>query len=119
MGAFHVVGQDFELGLGIGRGAAAEQQVAVELLRVGFLRVGPDHDAAEKDAVGAIIDHTLEQLARGAAGRRVIDEGRGGRLLLAAQQEGAGEAAGRPWPVEADLNVLARQARAERQAKPS
>ena len=38
MAAFDVVGEDFELGLGVDRGAPAEQQVAAELLRIGLLR---------------------------------------------------------------------------------
>ena len=37
--AFDVVGQDFELGLGVDGGARAQQQVLVELMRVGLLRV--------------------------------------------------------------------------------
>ena len=74
---------------------------------------GRTSDAAQEDAVRAVLDHALEELARDAAGRGMIDEGGGGRLLLAAQQIGAVEAAFAVLAVEAHLDVMARQTRAE------
>ncbi len=100
MAALDVVGEDLELGLGVDRGARAQQQVAVELMGVGLVGAGPDRDLAEEDAVGAVVDHALEDLARLAAERRVLDEGRGGRLLLAPQQIGA---------AQIEMSALARQ----------
>src|SRR5665213_2294612 len=115
--AFDIVGEDFQLRLGIDAGAPAQKQVSVELLRVAALRVGAHRDAAEEDAMRAVVDDALVELARGAAGRGVLDEGDGGGFLIAAQQEGTVEPAGCALAGEARMDVVPRQPPTERQGE--
>src|SRR5581483_3873199 len=93
MAALDVVGEDLELGLGVDGGPGAQQQISVELVGVGLVGARPDADAAEEHAVRAVVEYALEDLARGAAGCRVVDDRRRGRLLLSAQKIGAADAA--------------------------
>src|SRR6185437_12293934 len=53
--ALDVVGENLELGLGVDRGARAQQQIAVEQLGIGLLCLRPDGDAAEEHAMGALL----------------------------------------------------------------
>jgi hypothetical protein len=87
-------------------------------MRVGLVGTGPHGDPSQKHAVCAVLQHTLEDLAGGAAGRGVVDHRGGGRFLLAPQEIGAIDPAGGTLTLNRDLNVLAREARArgEREA---
>jgi len=50
-GAFHVVGVDLELRLGVGTRFVGEEQVFVGLLGVGLLRIRAHEDASVEDAL--------------------------------------------------------------------
>ena len=125
--AFHVVGEDFQLRLGVDRGAPAQQQMLVHLLRVGLLRVGRTSMRPWNTPCARSVEHALEELARGAVRRRVIDDGGGRRVLrrraedrrrrAAQRASGAGEArhgcrgaTGAPPSVKREAVVGARRA---------
>ena len=69
MRAFHVVGEDLELGLGIDRRRALEQQPLQRLLAIGLLRVARDLDLAERDRRRLRPPSRAPDLAAGAVGR--------------------------------------------------
>src|SRR5690349_10192660 len=115
MAAFDVVGENLELGLGVDGSPGAQQQIAVLELCVGLLRVRPDGNTAEEDAMGALIGNALPQLAGPGPGGGMVDDGRMRRLLLAAQEIGAIEVALRALALKPHDAVMARQAAAERQ----
>ncbi len=114
--AFDIVGEDFELGLGVDGGAVAQEQRAAGLLGVGFLRALADADGAEESAVRPLVEHAFEQLAGGGAGRCMVDDDGVGGVLVAALKIGARNADIRAVP-EQNLHVLARQVRAKGQAE--
>ncbi len=64
--AFHVVGVDFQLRLGIKLRVVRQQQIAIGLLGVGFLSVFVDDDAAVKYAVRVPIENAVIKLAASA-----------------------------------------------------
>ena len=64
--AFHVVGVDFELRLGVDLRLIGKQQVAIGLLGVGFLRVLVDDDAAMENAVRTAVENAVVELAAAA-----------------------------------------------------
>ena len=61
MRAAHVVGVDLELRHAVGSRFVGEQQRAVFLVRIGFLRVQLDFDQAREHAPSLIRQHALEQ----------------------------------------------------------
>jgi hypothetical protein len=91
--AFHVVGVDFELGLGVDRRARAQHEVAAELVRIDLLGTRPNRDAALKGAVGAPRGNSLENFASFAARCHVVDRGDDVCLLATRQHKGAVERA--------------------------
>ncbi len=74
MGAFHVVGVNLQLRLGIDLRVIGKQQVAVGLFRVGFLRVFVNNDAAVKNAVRVTIENAVIELAAAAMRTGMLDE---------------------------------------------
>ena len=75
-------------------------------MSVGLLRFVAHLDLALEDAVRAVVDDALENLARLAPGRRMVDERRERRLLAAAQEIGAIDGAMRALAGDCDLRVL-------------
>ena len=71
--AFHVVGEDFQLRLGVDGGVGREQQSLVGLLGVGLLGVGMNEDFAVEDAVGSAVEDGLVQLVAIAVRLGVVD----------------------------------------------
>ena len=65
--AFHVVGENLELGLAVGGRAAVEQHGLDRLLGVGLLRAARDLDLAEIGAGRLAVEHAADRLARAAA----------------------------------------------------
>ena len=74
MRAFHVVGVDLELGLGVNLCVIREQQVTVGLLRIGFLRIFVNDDAPVEDAVRVAVEYPVVKLAAAAMRAGVLDE---------------------------------------------
>src|SRR5215472_13593530 len=61
--AFDIVRENFQFRLGVDRGAAAEDQVAAHLLRIGALRALADDDAALERGMPTPARNPLDQLA--------------------------------------------------------
>src|SRR3546814_9007848 len=66
--ALHVVGEDFEFGLGVGGRAAVEQHRLHVLLAVGLLCLARDRDLAQVSAGGGAAENRAHPLPRGRAG---------------------------------------------------
>ena len=75
MRALHVIGVDFELGLGVGGGAAREEHGFDRLFAIGQLGVPRNGDLAEIRAGGGAAEHVADDLARGAADPDVANGG--------------------------------------------
>ena len=54
MGAFDVIGKNLQLRLGVNHRVVGQQQIAVGLFGVGFLRVLADQNFPVEDAMGAV-----------------------------------------------------------------
>ena len=89
MRAFDVVGEDFELGLGVDRRRAREQQALERLLAVGLLRVARDLDPRGDRAGGLVVRDRAPDLAAGPARDEVADDEIGVVALAAAGEQGA------------------------------
>ena len=89
MGAFDVVGEDLELGLGVDRRGAREQQALQRLLAVGLLGVAGDLDPGGDRAGRLIVGDRAPDLAAGSGGRIVADDEIGVMTLPAAGEQGA------------------------------
>ena len=72
--AFHVVGVNFQLGLGVGGRVIGKQQVFVRLLGVGLLRDGVDEDPPVKNALRFVIENAVEIFMAGAMRLGVFDD---------------------------------------------
>ena len=96
MGTLHVVGEDFQLRLGVDLGRLGQQERAVGLLRVGLLRLGRHEDLPVEHAVGLAVQDALVDLPAPAVGM-VVEDGCVVvyQLLVAAEVE----------PVEQALHV--------------
>ena len=73
MRALHVVGIDFELGLGIGGGGAAEQHRLHGLARISLLRMPCDRDLAEIRPRRPPAKHRADDLVRGGIGFDMVE----------------------------------------------
>ncbi len=114
--AFHVVGKDLELRLGIDLRLGAEQQVAARLRRVRLLRVRVHEDLAVEHRVRGAADDALVKLAAHPVRLPVIDRRvRVGKLALADHREPVDRAA-RALRRLRDGEVVARKARPKRDA---
>ena len=98
--AFHVVGVNFQLRLGIDAGILGKQQILVGLLGVGFLGDLADQDAAVENAPGPPIEDAIEILVAVAVGLGVLHHHVVIRQLLAL---------GQVEPVEDAFHALAGQ----------
>ena len=72
--AFHVVGEDLQLRLGVDGRVVGQQQRLVGLLGVGLLGVLADEDLAVEDAAGLAVEDALVQLVAGAVRLGVVDD---------------------------------------------
>ena len=84
MGAADVVGEDFQLRLGVNDGVLGQQQRLVGLLGIGLLGILADEDLAVEDAVSAIAEDALVNLMARTVRLGVIDDGEVIDVLLAA-----------------------------------
>ena len=105
VGAFDVVGEDLELGLGVDRRRAAEQDALQRLLAVGLLGVAGDLDPGGDRADGAVVGDRAPDLPAGAAGRGVADDEIGVMTLPAPRQQGAARLGVGAFAGEQDLAV--------------
>ena len=116
MRALHVVGEDFELRLGVHLRLAREEQVAARLRRIGLLRARAHQDLAVEHRMRRAAGDALVQLAAHAVGLRMVDQGMGVRELLTADQRDPVDRAFGAFGRLHDVEVEARKACAERHA---
>ena len=107
--AFHVVGIDLQLRLGVDLRLVGQQQCLAELMAVRLLRVLVDHDPPLEDGARGIIDHALEDLAARGPRLQVFDHGGRVAVLRVAQQVGAVQVTFGAFAVEAHRGLVARQ----------
>ena len=74
MGGSDIIGKDFEIGLALGTGVFAEEQVGIALVRLCFLRRLMDVDLSLKARVCLTIDHIFEELVGTAVRRLMVNE---------------------------------------------
>ena len=72
VGAAHVVGNDFQLRLGVGAGLGRQQEIAVLLVGVALLRRSADVDVAGEDAARPIVQGAVPEHVGDAAGCVVL-----------------------------------------------
>ena len=109
MGAFDIVGVNLEFGLGVDHGAAAEQQVSAQLMRIGLLRMLVHDDAALEGAMAAAGGDALDQFAGLPARRGVLDRGDDiGFTSFAGDDVGAVDLATRALAGEAHIRLTCR-----------
>src|SRR3546814_5804777 len=84
MRAFHIVGEDFEFGLGVGGRAAVEQHRLHILLAVGLLCVARDRDFAQIGARRGPAEYRSHHLPRRRTGFGMGDGGDDLEILFAA-----------------------------------
>ena len=113
MGAFHVVGVDLQLRLGIDLGVVGKQQVAVGLLRVRLLRILVDDDASVEDAVGVAVENAVVELPAAAMRAGVLDEHVVIHMLPAAGDEQAVDQALAALAGQHRMHVIADQSAAQ------
>src|ERR1039458_2510634 len=112
MGAFDIVGKDFQLGLGVNDGVVGEEEVAVVLFGVGFLGFLADKDFAVEHAVGAAGQNAVVEFVAFATGLGVVHHGVVIGQLLAPDQVKAVENAVAIFALENRFNLMAGQVRA-------
>ena len=111
--ALHVVGIDFEHGFGVDLRPAGEQERAVELVAVGFLRALAHDDMALEDAPRLPADGALVNLPAGRGRRAVLDAARMVGKLPAGDGVGPLEGEFRALAQDFGLDLVAREPRAE------
>lgn len=111
MAALHVVGQDFQLGLGIDLRPVGQQQGATQLLRVGLLRQRRNTDAALEYRMAMIVNHVLEQLVAAAVGHGMVQEQRVIEMRGAVRQHQTLDIGLRRAADKLDMQFVARQRR--------
>lgn len=89
MGALHIIGEDLQLGLGIGGGTARQQQRLEALLGIGLLRLAGNGDLAQIAAHGAPAEHGADGLLADRVGAEMADMGDDFERLFAAADNGA------------------------------
>ena len=111
--ALDVVVLDLQVGNRLGPRLVGELDVAVRLEGVGASGIGPHVDEPGVHRAGPVVDHALEQqVARGVAGR-VILEGAEVEQLVAAAEVQRMQDAGRAATDEAAVGALTRRVTAE------
>ncbi len=112
--AYHVVGEDFELGLGIDLRLVRQHQSLHHQLGVGLLRVARDDDLALEHRCRAAARNLLEQRLAGAARHRVRHFERDVGVLALGHEVEPGEVAMRALAGEPREQVHAAQRRSRR-----
>ena len=113
MRALHIVGVDFEFGLGVDDGAPAEDQIAAQLVGIDLLGVLAHRDLALEGAMPPPGGDALDQFAGLAVRHLVIDIGDDVGFLGAIDDEGAVEMTRRPLPGHLHARLMAHRAAAE------
>src|SRR5262249_3112329 len=72
--AFHVVGENLQLRLGVDGGVIGQQQRLVGLLGIGFLGVLANENLAVENALTVAVENALVQLVAGAVRLGVVDD---------------------------------------------
>src|SRR5262245_21881057 len=100
MRAFHVIGVNLQLRLGVNGGGVGKEQVLIGLLGIGLLRFLLDQDAAVEDAFGAVIQNAIVILVAVAIRAGMLNEHvMIGELIILGQIQA----------IQNTLNALARQ----------
>src|SRR5205814_1835408 len=115
MTALHVVSKNLELRLVVRLGQVREQQRLRHHAAIGFLCTRPDDDLALKYATAFVVEHRLEQLTTCPARNHVIHHERGIDMLAALEQGRAADRCARILSIEAQENLMARDAAAGRE----
>ena len=115
--AFDVVGEDFELGLGVDRGGAGEQQTLEALLAVGLLRAARDLDPGGDRAGRLVVRDRAPDLPAGAVRDRMANDEIGVMPLASAGEQRAGGLRIGALALEIDLAVEPGVAPAERERR--
>ena len=74
MGAFHIVGKDFELRLGVHPGFVRKQEILIGLPGVGLLCAMADKHFAVKNSPRLTVKNSFIKLMTGAVRLAVIDD---------------------------------------------
>ena len=106
--AFHVVGVNLQLRLGVRRRVVGKQQIFVGLLGVGFLRRRVHINPAVENAPRFVVQNPVEILVAGAMRLRVFHNHVMVRQLLAARQIQAVEDALQTFARQVGANIIAR-----------
>ena len=109
VGAAHVIGEDFQLRLGVYLGVGGQQQSLVGLLGVGLLRVGPDEDFAVEDAARVTVNDAFVDLMAVAMGHGVVNSRVVVHQLPAIGKINTIESAFPAFPAEDGVGVVADQ----------
>src|SRR4029077_11480419 len=108
MAALHIVGENLELRLVVHRGVLRKEERRRHHLAVGLLCVRAHDDLALEDAIRALVDRRLEELAALTAGHRMVDDERHIRMAIAVQHPDAVEVELRPLPGKAREDLMTR-----------
>ncbi len=103
--ALHVVGVDFEVGLGIDLGTRGQQQVAVDLARVRLLRADVHDRLAIEHAAALVGGDAAIVLQAGRIDGAVVDQDVRIEVARAVGEENPGDLAVRRAPIETDVGV--------------
>ena len=114
VGALHIVGVDLQLGLGINLRVIGEEQVAVGLLGIGFLRIFVNDDSAVKNTVRVVIEDAVIELAAIAVRAGMLDQHVIVYMLMAAAEEETVDQAFAAFSGEHRMHVVAHQRTAQR-----
>ncbi len=112
--ALHIVRENLELRIRVDGGVVRQQQRAIGLLRVRFLRVDPDDDAAVEDAATLAGQDALVEFVARAVRHRVVERGVRVHQALAVDEIHAVHRAVGALALEADTDVVAHQPAAGR-----
>ena len=113
MRAFHVIGVDLQLWLGIDLRVIGKQQVTVRLLGIGFLRVFVYHDASMEDTMRVAIQNSVVELAAATVRAGMLDVHVIVEMLAAVAEEQPVDKALSTFSGEHGVNVVANQAAAQ------
>ena len=114
MRAFHVIGINLELRLGVGGRVVGQQQIFVGLLGVGFLGDFAHQNAAVENPLGLVIKDAVEIFVAGAMRFRVLHDHVMVGELFAAREVQAVQHALEAFAGEFHADVIARKPGAER-----
>jgi len=107
--AFHVVGVNFELRLGVDLRIVGEQQIAVRLLRVGLLRVFMDDDASVENAVRMAVEDSVIKLPAAAVRAGMLDQHVVIQMLVPVADEQAIDKALSAFACQHGMHIVAHQ----------